>query len=86
LRYRKSKAKANKMAIITERIEFKQSASIYSDDLQTETVYQSVTGHVHTPSDVTTAEQMCAVEASGTLSFWDAPEEDKYSGNDGDAV
>jgi hypothetical protein len=38
------------------------------------------------PPDVSTAEQMTIVEASGTLGFWSDPLEDRYSHDDGKPV
>lgn len=38
------------------------------------------------PDDPTPEQRMAIVEASGSLSFWDEPEEDIYSDDDGQPV
>ena len=38
------------------------------------------------PSDPTSDQRMRIVEVSGTLDFWDRPEEDIYSPEDGEPV
>lgn len=53
---------------------------------ETETVYFRCLEVIHDPPEVTTQDQMNIVEYSGTLDFWDKPEEDIYSESDGDAV
>ena len=41
---------------------------------------------VHVPSGPTTEQAMRLVELSGTLDFWDRPEEDVYSLDDGKPI
>ncbi len=41
---------------------------------------------ISAPSDPTPEQRMRIVEVSGTLDFWDNPEEDIYSPNDGELV
>ena len=41
---------------------------------------------VSAPADPTSDQRMLIVEASGTLDFWDRPEEDIYSLDDGEPV
>ena len=48
------------------------------------TSYDAVT--VHIPEDPTTEQGMIVVEASGTLDFWDHPDEDVYNAEAGDPV
>lgn len=38
------------------------------------------------PADPSPEQHMAMIEASGTLSFWDQPEEDIYSDDDGEPV
>ena len=38
------------------------------------------------PPDATTVDQMNIVEVSGSLDFWNAPEEDRYTRDDGKPV
>lgn len=69
-----------------EKLNVVMPAAVTDDELQTQTVYVSYTGFVSSPPDASTADQMNVVEASGTLDFWDDPEEDGYTGNDGDVA
>lgn len=72
---------------IVEQLNVTLPAAVMNDELQTQTVYMSYWRVVHSPpDDVSTADQMNVVEASGILDFWDDPEEDIYTGNDGDAT
>jgi hypothetical protein len=38
------------------------------------------------PADPTSADRMHLIEASGTLDFWTAPDEDTYDEHDGEPV
>jgi len=60
--------------------------TVQEADDQVETVYDAVTGRVVYPSDVTIFDQMNLVETSGTLDFWNDPEEDIYDETDGNDV
>lgn len=51
------------------------------------TLYRTLSSRViSSPPDVTTCEQMNLVEISGILRFWNEPEEDRYTHDDGKAV
>lgn len=51
------------------------------------TVYHDVlTKTITAPPDPTPAQRIAIVEVSGTLDFWDHPEEDIYSEDDGTPV
>jgi len=66
-------------------ITFTESATISDEELTTQTKYIRSSATYH-PADVTTDDIMNVIEASGSLDFWNSPEEDKYSEHDGDAV
>ncbi len=55
-------------------------------ELQTRTVYASLSTTIVYPADASTIDQMNLVEVSGAVDFWDDPAEDLYTENDGDAV
>lgn len=38
------------------------------------------------PEDPTTEQEMHLIETSGALDFWDRPEEDGYTSNDGEPI
>ncbi len=42
--------------------------------------------HRYPPEDPTLDQQMKLVEESGVLDFWDRPEEDGYTDNDGEPI
>lgn len=65
---------------------FSGGIRIVDNEYDTETYPTEFVGRIVTPSDATTEEQMSIVEASGTLSFWEEPEENCYDESDGDAV
>lgn len=72
---------------VTEPLNMRLPPAVMEEEFQTQTVYMSYTRVVHSPpDDASTADQMNVVEASGTLDFWNDPEEDIYTGNDGDAT
>jgi hypothetical protein len=50
------------------------------------TMYRTPSTVIVSPPDATTADQMSIVEVSGSLSFWSAPEEDRYSHDDGKPI
>lgn len=69
-----------------ETIKFSRPSRVVHNDGETETIPNEHYNQIVTPSDATTQEQMFIVETSGTLRFWDEPEEDCYSESDGDDV
>lgn len=71
------------MAVPDQPLQF---TSAVEDQVETQTGYNSYTERIVSPADASTQDQMNIVEASGTLSFWDDPAEDQYSGQDGDAT
>ena len=60
--------------------------SVIQLDAPVTTVVNSVHGYVGAPSDPTSTQCMRLVELSGTLDFWDDPQEDIYSPEDGDPL
>ena len=70
------------------------AAAAPEEELQTERVYQRSSvdivhgpaGTIVRPTDATTIDRINLVEVSGTLDFWNDPEEDLYTESDGDAV
>ena len=50
------------------------------------TSYEAQTSVHAVPEDPTVEQRMIVVEASGALSFWDHPDEDVYSLEDGEPV
>jgi hypothetical protein len=50
------------------------------------TMYETPSTVIVSPPDATTADQMSIIEVSGSLSFWGAPEEDRYTHDDGKPV
>jgi len=71
-------------AVHENAIIFQGSATLTEEELQTQTMYVRV--YANYPEDVTTDDVMHAIEASGTLDFWNDPAEDVYSEQDGDEV
>ena len=71
-------------AVHENAIRFHGPATLTEEELQTQTKYIRV--YANYPEDVTTENVMHAIEASGTLDFWDDPEEDVYTEQDGDDV
>jgi len=70
----------------TRELEFPPPVSVTEEDFETETAYFRVHTTISHPSDASLDDQMNIIEASGTLEFWEHPEEDVYSEKDGDAV
>ena len=70
--------------MVPSGIKIHLTTEVSSDDFRTQTIYSVPRRILTSPPDASTVDQMNAVEASGTLSFWDDPEEDRYSENDGD--
>jgi hypothetical protein len=62
------------------------SHSVREEELQTQTTYVRYSSTITTPSDADADDVMNAIEASGTLDFWNAAEEDQYRADDGDAA
>lgn len=62
------------------------SQSVTDEDLKTQTVHHGPQKTIQFPEDIKTIDQMSVIEASGSLDFWDDPDEDKYQESDGDAV
>ena len=54
------------------------AATVAEEDLCSQTIYTSRSTTIEHPPDVSTLDQMNAVECSGTLEFWGDPEEDVY--------
>ena len=69
-----------------QSLKFLDPVSVGDDELKTETVYNRVSSTILYPADASTEDQMNAMEASGTLDFWNHEEEDVYDENDGDAL
>lgn len=69
-----------------KELELPKPVSVTREDFETETAYFRVQATISHPSDASTDDNMSIIEASGTLEFWDHPEEDVYSEKDGDAV
>ena len=63
-----------------------ESVSVIDEEHQTRTTFVRLSKTIVHPPEATTDDIMNIVEASGALDFWNAPEEDKYNANDGDAV
>jgi hypothetical protein len=62
------------------------SRDVSADELESQTAYIRFSGTVSTPAEATTEDLMNVAEASGVLDFWNDPEEDRYSEEDGEAV
>jgi hypothetical protein len=60
-----------------------EPVTVIESELRTRTSYVRAVGYYSEPPDLTTIEIMNAIEASGTLDFWNDPEEDIYSEQDG---
>ncbi len=60
--------------------------TVSANEFKTRTTYVRAIGYYSEPPDLTTVEMMSAIEASGTLDFWNDPIEDIYSEQDGDDV
>ena len=69
-------------AVHENTICFQEPATVTEDDFETQTRYVRVCANL--PEDVTTDDVMRAIETSGTLDFWNDPEEDVYTEQDGD--
>jgi hypothetical protein len=67
-----------------QRINFKDVPPLREEEFTTQTSY--IRSSATYWEDVTTHDVMRAIEASGTLDFWNDPEEDIYSEDDGDSV
>ncbi|MFH0980490.1 MAG: hypothetical protein V2A79_02995 [Planctomycetota bacterium] len=59
-------------------LNFTESTSLSDEELDTQTKYIHSSATYH-PADVNTEDIMSIIEASGTLDFWNSPEEDRYS-------
>jgi hypothetical protein len=62
------------------------SHCVHQEELQTQTTYVRVSSTITTPRDADTEDLMAAIEASGTLDFWNEPAEGGYRADDGDAA
>lgn len=73
---------------IEKNIVFTDPATLIlnENELRTKTSYVRASAFYFDPPDLTTFEIMKAIEASGTLDFWNDPEEDIYDEQDGDAI
>jgi len=71
-------------AVKETTLKFEEVATVMEDEFITQTKCDSVCATYF--EDITTDEVMRAIEASGTLDFWNDPEEDVYSEEDGDPV
>lgn len=66
-----------------------EAISVTDDELNapnTKTEYPHERREIVYTADVTTGDLMSLAEASGSLDFWNAPEEDIYEETDGDAI
>jgi hypothetical protein len=68
--------------IAKNSINFENASTVLDEELITQTTYVRVSANYS--DDVSTFDVMNAVEAAGTLDFWNDPEEDIYSEDDGD--
>lgn len=70
-----------------ETLNFTDPVSVTDDELKTVTVYKHVSSTISYPAEASTEDQMNLVEASGTLDFWNHPEEGVYDNDEtgGDA-
>lgn len=64
---------------------FVSPAKVCDEDLNFETFYLSQSKTIVYPTEISTQDQMNAIEASGTLDFWNDPAEDIYSEKPDDA-
>lgn len=71
---------------IKKDITFTEPATLIENELRTKTSYVRASAFYSDLPDLTTFEIMKAIEASGTLDFWNDPEEDIYDEQDGDAI
>lgn len=74
------------MNAIEKQIQFLPALAAECGEAVTWTVRSKSTPTFSPPPDISTEDQMGLVEASGVLDFWNDPEEDKYTRNDGHAV
>lgn len=65
-------------------LNFPGPSTLKEEEFQTQTSYDHLSATYS--EDITTDDGMRAMEASGTLDFWNDPEEDLYSEQDGDSV
>ncbi|MDO8631408.1 MAG: hypothetical protein Q7R41_13045 [Phycisphaerales bacterium] len=63
-----------------------EPGTVTESELRTRTSYVRAISFYSDPPDLTTTEIMQAIEASGTLDFWNDPEEDIYNEQDGNDV
>jgi hypothetical protein len=71
---------------VQQDIEILPSRSLTDEDFQTRTTCEIASGMIVVPADPTSADRMHLIEASGTLDFWTAPDEDTYDEHDGEPV
>ena len=69
-----------------EVIKIVPQRDVTDDDIETRTISEIPRTTVEFPADATTREWMSVAEASGSLDFWNAPEEDKYDEEDGEPL
>ena len=65
---------------------FMPEVPVKDDELQTQTLYVRPSRTFSDPADVTISDLMNVIEVSGTLDFWNDPQEDIYDESDGYAV
>ena len=66
--------------------DFRTERPVNAEASPTITIQSGGTLTVVHPAEATTFDLMNAVEVSGVLDFWNDPEEDNYSDQDGDAI
>lgn len=59
---------------------------IVEDEPETSSINQPITIPLKPPADPSAEQRMRAMEVSGALDFWDRPEEDIYTLDDGEPV
>lgn len=64
--------------IPSSQISLLENVEVTEKECETQTTYSRTVSDFNTPSDVTTDDTMSAIEASGTLDFWNDPTEDIY--------
>lgn len=74
------------IATVENNITFEKPGTVTESELKTRTSYVRAVAFYSDPPDLTTDEMMQAIEASGTLDFWNDPEEDIYNKQDGNDV
>jgi len=66
------------------QLKFEEVSTVTEEEYITQTSFDGVSATYS--EDITTDDVMRAVDASGVLDFWNDPEEDVYSHDDGDPV